>query len=320
MKILLTGASGFVGSALLAEGEKRQLNIRPVFRSETLAKRFGDGENDICKVQHIDSQTNWTNALNGVDVVVHCAARVHVMHDIASNPLAEFRKVNVEGTLNLARQAAKKGVRRFVFVSSIKVNGEGTHLGRIYTAEDDPAPEDAYGVSKAEAEAGLLQIAQTTGLELVILRPPLVYGPGVKGNFSNLINLVSRGIPLPLGRATRNRRSLVALDNFVDLIFRCVDHPKAANQIFLVSDGEDVSTAELLEKIGKALDRPARLLPIPIALLNLVVTIFGKRALSERLLGSLQVDISKARQLLDWSPRISLSEGLRLALEKRVKC
>ena len=232
------------------------------------------------------------------------------MDDRSVHPLAEFRKSNVEGTLNLARQAASAGLRRFIFISSIKVNGESTSAGRYFCPFDAPAPEDPYGISKMEAERGLMQLASETGMEVVIIRPPLVYGPGVKGNFASLIKLMGKGLPLPLG-AINNKRSLVGIDNLVDLIIRCIDHPAAANQVFLAGDGEDLSTTELLRGLAEAMGRAARLIPVPAALLSLGATLLGKRAVAQRLLGSLQVDISKTRQLLGWEPPVSVKEGLR---------
>lgn len=246
--------------------------------------------------------------------MVHAAARVHVMDDRASDPLAEFRRINVQGTLNLARQAAAAGVRRFVFISSIKVNGEATKLGIPFSADDIPAPLDPYGVSKMEAEQGLREIAAQTGMEVVIIRPPLVYGPGVKANFRAMMHWLTRGVPLPLG-AIHNRRSLVALDNLVDLIVSCLDHPAAANQTFLVSDGEDLSTTQLLRRMGRALGKPVRLIPVPPALIKVGATLMGKRAVAQRLCDSLQVDISKTRQLLGWSPLLSVDEGLKKAAQ-----
>ncbi len=242
--------------------------------------------------------------MQGIEVVIHAAARAHIMRDEALDPLAEYRRVNVAGTLNLARQAASTGVRRFVFVSSIKVNGESTQPGRPFIADDTPAPEDAYGISKAEAEAGLWEIARATGMELVIVRPVLVYGPGVKGNLASMMRWVRRGVPLPLGAVTRNRRSLVALDNLVDFLAVCAVHPKAANQVFLISDNEDVSTAKLLQLMAIAAQRPARLLPMPVVLLQWGACLLGKQAVAQRLLGSLQVDIQKNRDLLGWQPPV----------------
>jgi UDP-glucose 4-epimerase len=273
-------------------------------------------------IGEIGPLTNWHGAfisirssqghIETVDAVVHLAARVHVMQETTADPLAEFRRVNVQGTMNLARQAASAGVRRFVFVSSIKVNGEATQLGRPFMADDAPAPLDAYGVSKMEAEQGLREIASQTGMEVVIIRPPLVYGPGVKANFAAMMRWLKRGVPLPLG-AIYNQRSLVALDNLVDLIVTCLTHPAAANQTFMVSDGEDVSTTELLRRMGQAMGHPARLLPVPASWLKVAAGLVGKGDVAQRLCGSLQVDISKTRELLGWVPPVSLDEGLRRA-------
>ena len=246
--------------------------------------------------------------------VLHLAARVHIMDDPASDPLAAFRKVNTLGTLNLARQAAATGVNRFVFVSSIKVNGEGTQPGSVFHGDDTPAPLDPYGISKHEAEIGLRQIAAATGMQVVIVRPPLVYGPGVKANFAAMMRAVQRGLPLPLASVTHNRRSFVALDNLVDLLITCLDHPAAANQTFLVSDGEDLSTADLLRRLGKAMSRQARLFPVPPALLQVGANLLGKGEVSQRLLGNLQVDISHTRETLGWTPPITVDEGLRRAV------
>ena len=260
----------------------------------------------------LEPSSDWSAALVGISTVVHCAARVHVMADTAADPLTEFRRLNVQGTLNLAHQSASAGVQRFVFVSSIKVNGEATQSGSPFAADDVAAPLDAYGISKMEAEQGLRDLAAKTGLEVVIIRPPLVYGPGVKANFAAMMRWLQRGIPLPLG-AIHNQRSLVALDNLVDLIVTSLTHPAAANQTFLVSDGEDVSTTELLRRMGQAMGRPARLIPVPVSLLKLAAALVGKPDVAQRLCGSLQVDIEKTRRLLDWTPPLSLDQGLRKA-------
>ena len=291
MSLLSTGGTGFVGKALLKrlEGEPVRLANRADFY-------------------------DWPKVLGGVSSVVHLAARVHVMRDKVADPLAAFRAINVEGTLNLARQSAATGVRRFIFISSVKVNGESTHLGQAFTADDVAAPLDVYGVSKMEAEQGLRMIASNTGMEVVIIRPPLIYGPGVKANFRAMIRGLTSGIPLPLG-AIHNRRSLVALDNLVDLIVTCLTHPGAANQTFLVSDGEDVSTTVLLRSMAEALGRPARLIPVPASLLKLAAAMVGKRGVAQRLCASLQVDIEKTRQLLGWSPPLTLNQGLKKAAE-----
>ena len=252
-----------------------------------------------------------------VDIVIHLAARVHVMKDTATNPYSAFRTVNVDGTLTLARQASDAGVRRFVFISSVKVNGESTQPGRAFTETDAPNPQDAYGHSKHEAEQGLRQIASDTGMEVVIIRPPLVYGPGVKANFAALMRAVQRGYPLPLG-AVHNLRSLVALDNLVDFIVTCITHPKAANQTFLVSDGQDLSTTKLVRGMAQAAVLPARLLPVPVWALQAGASLLGKGDTVQRLCGNLQIDMSKARYLLGWAPPVSVEEGLRRAMGDRL--
>lgn len=303
--ILLTGATGFVGQALLTQLlERGEYKINAALRNKSsfdycAAKIVGDFTNN----------TNWSDALSDQQVVIHTAARAHIMKDEVADPLAEFRRVNVDSTLNLARQAAASGVKRFIFLSSIKVNGEQTYICKPFTADDSPAPKDYYGISKLEAERGLQQIVNETGMEVVIIRPPLVYGPGVKGNFASLIKLVIKGLPLPLG-GIYNQRSMVALDNLVDLIITCIDHPAAANQVFLAGDGQDLSTTELLRGVARAAGVPSRLVPIPNSLLILVAFFLGKFDVAQRLLGSLQVDIKKARDLLGWTPPLTVDEGL----------
>jgi nucleoside-diphosphate-sugar epimerase len=312
MKILITGATGFVGAALVHRLAKvPQVEIVAAVRQPA----SGHGSKiKFARIEDIAPLTDWGDALKDVEVVIHTAARVHVMRDTVADPLAEFRRVNVEATLNLARQAAAAGVHRFVFISSIKVNGEGTCTGARYLADDEPAPADPYGISKAEAERGLRALAVETGIDVVIIRSPLVYGSGVKGNFLSMMRWLCRGVPLPFG-AIYNRRSLVALDNLVDLIVTCVEHPAAANQIFLVSDDEDLSTTELFRRMGEALGKPARLLPVPAWVLMTGAALLGKRALSQRLCGSLQVNISKTKSLLGWSPLVSVNDGLRDAAQ-----
>jgi len=309
IKIMLTGANGLVGSALIAS-----LAYDSGFQVVTAVRKRGVGP-DCFAVGDIDGHTDFSEALAEVDVVIHAAARVHIMRDEVDDPLAEYRKVNVEGTLNLARQAVAAAVRRFVFLSSIKVNGEATDVVNPFQADDVPAPEDAYGVSKLEAEQGLMKLAAETGMEVVIIRPPLVYGPRVKGNFASMIKLVDKGIPLPFG-AIHNKRSLVGIDNLIDLIIRCIDHPAAANQVFLAGDGEDFSTTELLCGVGEAMGKPARLIPVPAGMLQFGATLLGKKAMAQRLLGSLQVDISKTCELLDWKPPYTAREGLRRCFER----
>lgn len=312
-RILLTGATGFVGTAIqqriIADGQ---------YDLTIAARRAISPLSAACVVQvtELTAEVDWAEALQGVSLVIHAAARAHIMKDEVTDPLAEYRKVNVEGTLNLARQAAAAGVKRFVFISSIKVNGEQTPLGKPFVANDAVAPEDAYGISKWEAEQSLQQLAAETGMEVVIIRPPLVYGPSVKGNFANMIKLVEKGLPLPLG-AIHNQRSLVALDNLVDLIIICIDHPAAANQVFLAGDGEDVSTTELLRGVAKAMGKPSRLIPVPAGLLQLGATMLGKKAVAQRLLGSLQVDITKAQQLLGWTPPLTVEQGLQRCFETK---
>jgi len=249
-----------------------------------------------------------------IDVVVHLAARVHIMNDDSSDPLAEFRKVNTDGTLNLARQAAESGVKRFIYLSSIKVNGEITETGQSFVPDDTFVPDDPYGLSKYEAEQGLLALAKETNMEVVIIRPPLVYGPGVKANFHSMMRWIYKGVPLPFG-AVYNQRSLVALDNLVSFIIHCIDHPKAANGVFLISDGEDVSTTELLQKVAKAFDKKAILLPVPVSLMKFVSKLLGKADVANRLFGSLQVDSSKARDLLGWKPVITMDGQLKKTAE-----
>lgn len=312
MRVLVTGATGFLGRALVA-----RLAVDGRFVTCAASRREEQDWPDrvrAIQVGDLGVDTNWSNAVRGTDVVIHTAARVHVMDDEAQDRLLEFRRVNVEGSLNLARQAAEAGVCRFIFISSIKVNGECTPPKQPFTVEDVPAPVDSYGTSKHEMEEGLYRLAAVTSMEVVIIRPPLVYGPGVKANFLSLIRWLYRGVPLPLG-GIQNKRSMVALDNLVDLIVTCIDHSAAANQTFLVSDGEDLSTTELLQRMAAALGKPARLLLVPAWLLKTGATLFGKRDIVQRLLGSLQVDISKTKEILGWKPPVSVDEALKKTAE-----
>jgi len=306
-KVLITGASGFIGSALclriLAEGWQ----VRGTFRSESDVSRSPNGVKAF-SIRTIDSDTKWNGVLAGIDTVVHLAARAHIMDDVSSDPLAEYRKINVEGTKCLALAAAKAGVKRFIFISSIKVNGEGR--AAAYTEEDEEAPEDPYGVSKWEAEQELHKISRTTGIEVVILRPPLVYGPGVKANFMQLFKIVERRIPLPLLNI-KNRRSFIYLGNLIDAIITCMTNPNAAGKTYLVSDGEDVSTSELIRRIGAVSGRRAFLLPVPVWILRMAGRITGKSNEIERLVGSLTVDISKICKELEWKPPYVMEHGLR---------
>ena len=306
MNVLITGASGFIGSHLVSKVmAMRSLNLSVAVRAgakSNVATRF--------VIENLDGNQDWRKAVFSQDVIIHCAAKAHEMRQAGSNVTDVYQVSNVDGTLNLARQAALVGVKRFIFLSSIKVNGEWTLPDQPFKVDSNPAPQDVYGVSKLESEKALQRLAVETGMEVVIVRPPLVYGLGVKGNFASMIKLVKKGIPLPFG-AIHNQRSLVALDNLVDLIMTCIDHPAAANQVFLAGDGKDLSTTELLKGVAKAAGKPARLIPVPSSLLMLTATLLGKKAIAQRLLGSLQVDISKARDLLGWEPPITVEEGLR---------
>jgi nucleoside-diphosphate-sugar epimerase len=305
--LLVTGAAGFVGRAVCFEALARGIRVRGISRSQI------DLPNGVEKVVlgDIDGSTDWGEVLSGCISVVHLAARVHVSHEAITDPLSAYRLVNVLGTLRLARQAAERGVRRFVYISSIGVNGASTGY-KPFNSEDEARPHSPYAQSKYEAELELQALASATGMEVVIIRPPLIYGPDAPGNFGSLMRWLHTGMPLPLG-AINNRRSLVALDNLVDLILTCVHHPAAANQIFLVSDGEDVSTTELLRRMGQAMQRPVRLIPVAAGWLEQAAALLGKRDMAQRLCGSLQVDMVKTRQLLGWSPPSTLDQGLKKA-------
>ena len=321
MNILVTGATGFVGQAVITELLRQEHNVVASVRKQSAdlplkIKQVNTGE--------LSPATNWHDVVSSVEVVIHLAARVHVMDDDLSDPLTEFRRVNTEATLNLAKQAVMAGVKRFIFISSIKVNGEMTGAASPYpeeegikerfTENDSFVPIDPYGLSKYEAEQGLLALAKDTGMEVVIIRPPLVYGPGVRANFASMVRWVNKGVPLPLG-AVHNQRSLIALDNLVSFISHCIDHPKAANEVFLISDGEDVSTTELLQKVAKALGKKSRLIPVPVGLMTFAAKLIGKSDVANRLFGSLQVDSSKARNLLGWKPMITMDAQLKKTAE-----
>lgn len=301
---LVTGATGFVGQRLLAALLARGEPVRAVTRA---AVALPPGV-EHATIPGIDVHTEWTVALRGIETIFHLAARTHVLKDGAADPLREYRRINTEGTARLATAAARCGVRRFVFLSSVKVNGEAT-TARPYTEHDTPRPEDAYGQTKWEAERALRAVTQHSAMEAVILRPPLVYGPGVKANFLKLMDLVARGVPLPLG-AVHNRRSLVYVDNLVDALCTAAVHPAAAGQTFMVSDGEDVSTADLVRALACALGVRPRLLSVPPALLTAAGTALGRRALVARLTGSLQVDAGFLRETLTWQPPCTLEQGL----------
>ncbi len=306
MRVLVTGATGFVGGAVTRALTEAGHAVRAAARRAADVGRLPPGL-DSAAVGDLSPTTDWHPALKDIDAVVHLAGRAHVLKEDAADPLAECRPINRDATLNLARQAAQAGVKRFVFVSTVKVNGEGRETP--YTALDYPEPHDAYAISKWEAEQGLHEIAAQTGLEVVILRPPLIYGPGVKANFLRLLQVVDRGIPLPLG-AVRNRRSLLYVENFASALLACLTRLEAAGKTYFVRDGEDVSSAELVRRLARALGRPARLAPVPPALLRAAGTLLGKKAAVERLLGSLTVDDAPLRQELGWTPPFTLAEGL----------
>jgi nucleoside-diphosphate-sugar epimerase len=304
--LLVTGATGFVGRAVVARALAKGLRVRVAGRRPD---SWPAGVEERL-VGDFAGPVDWPPALAGVDLVAHCAARVHVMHETSADPLAEFRRLNVAATLALATAAGAAGVRRRGALCSIKVNGEATAPGRPFTAADEPAPDDAYGLSKLEMERALLALAAQGGPEVAIIRSPLVYGPGVKANFLALLRWIQRGRPLPLG-ALRNRRSLVAVDNLADLVVTCATHPAAANRVFLASDGEDLSTTALCRRLGTAMNRPARLWPVPAAWLRLAGKMTGRQDQVDRLCGSLEVDLSETRRILGWTPPVTVDEALR---------
>ncbi len=316
--VLITGATGFVGSRLAKflstqfPGMELRFAVRHRPDELQVPAVLPTGSNEV--VGDINPYTNWTDALLGVDVVIHLAARVHVMKDVALDPLEEYRTANTLATIHLAQEAAKAGVKRFIYLSSIKVNGEETSHSQSYCEDSTPAPIDPYGVSKWEAELGLEKVCAQTGMEFVIIRPPLIYGPGVKANFQKLMGLVAKGMPLPLG-AVHNQRSILALDNLVSFIALAISSPLAANQRFLLSDGEDVSTTQLLRLLAQGMGKPSWLIPIPAFILRAAAQVLGASAAANRLLGSLQIDSSKARQLLHWQPPLSVKEGIALTAQ-----
>jgi nucleoside-diphosphate-sugar epimerase len=307
MNILVTGYSGFVGSELSKSiHQEHYLNL--------LGRKpcsYG-----VVHQTNIDGKSDFTSALENIDVVIHCAARVHVMNDSVDDPLEVFKAVNTVGTLNLAKQSVKAGVKRFIFVSSIKVNGESTTAAKPFCSSNKPKPEDPYGVSKAEAEMQLIALGKETGLEIVIIRPPLVYGEGVKANFASLMKLVGRGLPLPFRCIRNNKRSLVSVYNLVDLIKVCIGHPSAANQTFLVSDDNDLSTAEIVALMAKVQGKANLSLPVPVCCFNLAGKVFGKQSVVDRLVGSLQVDIEHTKKTLNWQPPYSVEDGFKLSANR----
>ncbi|WP_070970458.1 UDP-glucose 4-epimerase family protein [Vibrio sonorensis] len=309
MQILVTGCNGFVGSRLTVVAKQRGYCLTKAQRNSGSVV-----DESVFSISSIDKNTNWKPALVDIDCVVHCAARVHQMGEEREDSLSLYREVNTEGSLNLARQAAEMGVKRFVFISSIKVNGEFSDSGRPFTSEDVSTTDDPYGLSKYEAEQGLQIIAQGTGLEVVIIRPPLVYGPNVKANFLTMMKWVEKGIPLPLG-SIDNRRSLLFLDNLIDFILTTSKHPAAVGKTFLLSDGEDVSTASLIQEIAKVMGKRAHLFPIPVKLIQWGANLLGKPKVAQRICSNLQIDSSEARETLGWVPPFTLQEGIRATVE-----
>jgi len=304
--ILVTGANGFIGAALCVELLERGFSVRGAVRLE---KSTVEGV-ERAVVGALNDETQWDDALRGVDVIIHLAARVHVRHDDAKFSLDEFRRVNLAGTEHLARCAAASGVRRLVYASSIKVNGEETCGAEKFTEMDVPSPQDAYGISKMEAERALHRVAEETGMEIVIVRPPLVYGVGVKGNFAQMLRVLSKGVPLPLAKV-KNQRSLIYLGNLVDALILCATHPSSVGQTYLVSDGEDISSSDLLRQLGAEMGHPARLFPCPVVLLKLAGRMAGKVEQIKRILGSLRVDSDKIRRELGWIPPFGVRQGLK---------
>lgn len=307
MKVAVIGAGGFVGQPVARRLAAEGVEVRPIVRTPAGLP----GERPIPDVDDAD----WDALLAGMDAVIHLIARVHIVTDRAENPLADNRRINTAGTLKIAEAAVRAGVKRFVFVSTIKVNGETTEPGKPFRADETPIPRDAYGVSKLEAEEGLFALARRTGMEVTIVRPPLVYGPAVRANFLTMMKWVRRGVPLPFGRVTANRRSLVAIANLVDLILVALTHERAPGEVFLASDDHDVSTRDLLLMLGAAMGRKVRLLPVPLGLLRIAARVAGQEATADRVLGSLQIDIAKTRDVLGWTPPMSMEEGLRRTVE-----
>lgn len=302
-RILVTGGTGFVGRPLVARLIQESYSVVIATRQSSSSVT----NVDIFPIQCCDQTTDWRVGLQGVDTVIHLASRVHVMNDSSLNPLDEFRKVNVEGSIALAKQAIQAGVKRFIYMSSIGVNGD--HSIKPFCADDVPNPSEPYALSKYEAELALKKLVSESGMQLVIIRPPLVYGADAPGNFGKLVRLIGKGYPLPLG-AVNNSRSLVSINNLVSLIVVCIKHPLAANQTFLVSDDEDLSTTSLLRLVGKVVGVPSKLIPVPMVLIELAAKILKKEKLVQKVCGTLQVDISKTKKMLDWKPIESVNVGL----------
>ncbi|MEZ8723959.1 UDP-glucose 4-epimerase family protein [Vibrio pomeroyi] len=312
MKVLVTGSTGFVGSRVVELAEEFDWEVLSVLRNVTQANA------NCFLVSSIGAETDWSGALGDVDCIVHCAARVHQMNESEQDALTAYRETNTLGTLNLAKQAAEAGVKRFVFVSSIKVNGEFTEPGAPFQPNLNNIPKDPYGLSKYEAEVALTQLSKETGLQVVIIRPPLVYGPGVKANFLSMMRIIEKGIPLPFG-SIHNKRSLVYLDNLSSLILTCCEHPSAPGYTFLASDGQDVSTTKLMQTIALSMNKTPRLLPIPMSWIQWVASVIKKQHIAQRICGSLQVEARLTKDILGWVPPVTFDEGIKNTVEAYLK-
>lgn len=307
-KILVTGATGFVGNALCQKLIKSEHFLLPISRQAINKPGW-------YQVEHIDSQTNWLHLLDGVSQIVHLAALVHQMGEQGPETERSYQEVNHLATIKLARDGVKAGVKRFIYLSSIKVNGEET-VGKAFSEDDVPMPDDAYARSKRDAEAALILLGEETGLDVVILRPPLIYGAEAKGNFCKMVDWIQKGYPIPFSGVRNNRRSLIFIENLVDIILNCIEKKEPINQVFLVSDGQDVSTGKLIELLHKNLEGKGHLIGWPPFILKLLFVLVGRDALSQRLLGSLEIDNRKIRKYLDWKPKFTLEQGLHITAEK----